>query len=107
MTYKRDNNDPNRTKTVLSPTEVKAMLLGGGDPASDALYEGGAVTWAEANGVLFVDMPHTLDVYRIAFRCPTCGRASDCACEPDCPHCVLGVPKRTPEEQERYAPAGR
>ncbi len=124
MTYQ---NDPNRTKTVHSPAEVKRMMMGGGDPAAD--HPKGLLEQSYGEGRLLSEV---LDEDREAeqyagdrwsarkqrmvstvagtdkrLRCPTCGRAFDCACGDDCTHCVDGTPRQATRKARRYAPASR
>lgn len=120
MTYR---NDPNRTKTVLSPAEVKAML-GGGDPAADRpqnLLERPSGDDKLIAAVLGEAEQYAGDrwstrkrrmVSAVAgmdkrLRCPDCGRAFDCACGDECEFCVDGTPRQAKRKARRYAPASR
>ena len=123
MTYKRDSNDPDRTKTVRSPEEVKRMLLGG-DPAADrpqSLSERPsgddrllAAIFGEAEqydkdrwSTHKRPAPRWPDSMDERSRCPTCGRAFNCACGDECEHCVDGTPRPAQRKARRYAPASR
>jgi hypothetical protein len=111
MTYKRDNNDPDRTKTVLGPAEVRRMM--GGDPAAET--PSGVELESDHRIKAIFASPGVLHALtsaeykraraQSAGRCPTCGRAFDCACGDDCTHCVDGVPVLS--DEELYAPASR
>lgn len=86
----------------MTPDQVKEFLVGGAAPddqgmdklMSDVLGLPNVikVDVEELDGVLFVNFPHTAEVFTGPLRCPTCGRASTCACGDDCSYCVLGTP---------------
>ncbi len=118
MNYKHSGNDPSNQRVVRSPAEVKRLLGGSdsemgadGDFADEALEQMRA--GMRTRGELPEDEQYAKDRWTPAPRCSraetpkeessrelprclTCGRASECLCGLDCPHCDLwGRPLRT------------
>lgn len=117
MTYRNTGNDPVVHRTNMSPEEVKAMLVGGGQGE-----ETEGLDWRSCgSGRLISDVPEEerrsedVEAPKVidltpAFsgaaltrarrqglgRCPTCGRKSECCC-PNCRYC--GIAGRLREER--------
>jgi hypothetical protein len=84
MAYRHEGNDPTRSRHLLSPAEVKAMMTGGGGgdgpPAPTETPEDEAdevMVWLTGERT----MTESRALAQVEGRCGSCGRARDCCCQ--------------------------
>lgn len=121
--YLLEGNDPNRTRDIPTPDEVRAMITGAGADGfqpSNRFSEGVGAAFrreglvppdAPAYDLEIVpdeEYPNMTHLERVGFvdgfdeedddRCATCGLINLCWCQPGCEHC--SYPPVVPARQE-------